>query len=81
MNYLIIKSKDKKSATYFKVDGYSVSAKNKNIKLKDAINVNKMVIINQSFIDKMIDKNIDSKFKKLIFAICKIRKKNKITRS
>ena len=66
MNYLIIKSKDKKSATYFKVDGYSVSAKNKNIKLKDAINVNKMVIINQSFIDKMIDKNIDSKFKKLI---------------
>ena len=34
--------------------------------LKDAINVNKMVIINQSFIDKMIDKNIDSKFKKLI---------------
>ena len=66
MNYLIIKKKDKKSATYFTVDGYSLNSKNKNIKLKDAINVNKMVIINQSLIDKVIDRNIDSKFKKLI---------------
>lgn len=66
MNYLIIKNKDKKSATYFKVDGYSLNSKNKNIKLKDAINVNKMVIINQSLIDKIINRNIDSKFKKLI---------------
>ena len=66
MNYLIIKNKDKKSATYFTVDGYSLNAKNKNIKLKDAINVNKMVIINQSLIDKIINRNIDSKFKKLI---------------
>lgn len=66
MNYLIIKNKDKKSATYFTVDGYSLNSKNKNIKLKDAINVNKMVIINQSLIDKIINRNIDSKFKKLI---------------
>lgn len=66
MNYLIIKNKDKKSATYFKVDGYSLNSKNKNIKLKDAINVNKIVIINQSLIDKIINRNIDSKFKKLI---------------
>lgn len=66
MNYLIIKSKDKKTTTYFNLEGYSINSKNKNIKLKDAINVNKMVIINQSFIDKFIDKNIDSKFKKLI---------------
>ena len=66
MNYLIIKNKDKKSSTYFKVDGYSLNSKNKNIKLKDAINVNKMVIINQSLIDKIINRNIDSKFKKLI---------------
>ena len=66
MNYLIIKNKDKKSATYFTVDGYSLNSKNKNIKLKDEINVNKMVIINQSLIDKVIDRNIDSKFKKLI---------------
>lgn len=66
MNYSIIKNKDKKSATYFKVDGYSLNSKNKNIKLKDAINVNKMVIINQSLIDKIINRNIDSKFKKLI---------------
>ena len=43
-----------------------MTAKNKNIKLKDAINVNKMVIINPSFINKLIDKNINRKLEKLI---------------
>ena len=36
------------------------------IKLKDAINVNKMLIINPSFINKLIDKNINRKLEKLI---------------
>lgn len=69
MNYLIVKDKKKKQVIYFecnKLNGYQMTAKNKNIKLKDAINVNKMVIINQSLIDKIINRNIDSKFKKLI---------------
>lgn len=69
MHYLIIKEKNKKSIVYFeydKIKGYNLTSKNKNIKLKDAINVNKMVIINPSFIEKLINKNIDKKFKKLL---------------
>ena len=64
MNYLIVKDKKKKQVIYFecnKLNGYQMTAKNKNIKLKDAINVNKMVIINPSFINKLIDKNINRK--------------------
>lgn len=69
MNYLIVKDKKKKQVIYFecnKLNGYKMTAKNKNIKLKDAINVNKMVIINPSFINKLIDKNINRKLEKLI---------------
>ena len=69
MNYLIVKDKKKKQVIYFeynKLNGYNMTAKNKNIKLKDAINVNKMVIINPSFINKLIDKNINRKLEKLI---------------
>lgn len=69
MNYLIVKDKKKKQVIYFecnKLNGYQMTAKNKNIKLKDAINVNKMVIINPSFINKLIDKNINRKLEKLI---------------
>lgn len=69
MNYLIVKDKKKKQVIYFecnKLNGYKMTSKNKNIKLKDAINVNKMVIINPSFINKLIDKNINRKLEKLI---------------
>ena len=69
MNYLIVKDKKKKQVIYFecnKLNGYKMTANNKNIKLKDAINVNKMVIINPSFINKLIDKNINRKLEKLI---------------
>ena len=69
MNYLIVKDKKKKQVIYFecnKLNGYQITSKNKNIKLKDAINVNKMVIINPSFINKLIDKNINRKLEKLI---------------
>lgn len=69
MNYLIVKDKNKKQVIYFecnKLNGYKMTSKNKNIKLKDAINVNKMVIINPSFINKLIDKNINRKLEKLI---------------
>ena len=43
-----------------------MTSKNKNIKLRDAINVNKMVIINPSFIEKLINKKINVKIMKLI---------------
>lgn len=73
--YLIIKEKNKKELAYFeydKLDGFNMTSKNKNIKLKDAINVNKMVIINPSMVEKLIDKKINMKMKKLINLILNI---------
>ena len=69
IHYLIVKEKDKKEITYFEYDklkGFNMTSKNKNIRLKDAINVNKMIIINPSFIEKLINRKINNKFKKLI---------------
>ena len=37
-----------------------MTSKSQNIKLKDAINVNKMVIINPSMVEKLIDKKIQN---------------------
>ena len=68
-HYLIIKEKNKKAITYFEytnLNGFNMTSKNKNIKLKDAINVNKMIIINPSLIEKLIDKRINTKLRKLI---------------
>lgn len=73
--YLIVKEKDKKTITYFKYDqlkGFNMTSKNKNLKLKDAINVNQMVIINPSFIEKLINKKVNDKLKKLINLIINI---------
>ncbi|MBR3661386.1 MAG: hypothetical protein IKN63_05785 [Bacilli bacterium] len=75
IRYLVVKEKNKKTVSYFeydKLDGYGMIPKNKNIKLRDAINVNKMVIINPSFIEKLINKKINSKIKKLIDLISTI---------
>ena len=75
IRYLVVKEKNKKAITYFeydKLDGFNMIAKNKNIKLRDAINVNKMVIINPTFIEKLINKKINSKIKKLIDLISTI---------
>ncbi|MEG1495491.1 MAG: hypothetical protein RSB99_03765 [Bacilli bacterium] len=66
--YLIVKNKDEKSITCFeydKIKGVDISPKN-NIKFTDAINVNKMVLINPSLIEKMIDKKISKRFDKLL---------------
>jgi len=68
-HWLIIKEKNKKAITYFEytnLNGFNMTSKNKNIKLKDAINVNKMIIINPSLIEKLIDKRINTKLRKLI---------------
>ena len=67
LKYLIVKEKNKKEIAYFEysqLKGFNVLSKNKNIKLKDAINVNKMIIINPSFIEKLINKKINNKIKK-----------------
>ena len=73
--YLIVKEKNKKEIAYFeydKLDGFNMTSKNKNIKLKDAINVNKMVIVNPSMVEKLIDKKINIRMKKLINLIINI---------
>ena len=74
-HYLIVKEKNKKEIAYFeydKLDGFNMTSKNKNIKLKDAINVNKMVIVNPSMVEKLIDKKINIRMKKLINLILNI---------
>ena len=66
--YHIIKNKEDKSITYFeydKLDGYDLSPK-KSAKIEDAINVNKIVIINPSLANKVAKKKVDIKFKKLL---------------
>ena len=66
--YHIIKDSEDKSITYFeydKLDGYDLSPK-KNAKIEDAINVNKIVIINPSLANKVAKKKVDIKFKRLL---------------
>lgn len=66
--YHIIKNKEDKSITYFEYDkmsGYDLSPK-KGIKIEDAINVNKVVIINPSLANKVANKKLDLKFRKLV---------------
>lgn len=66
--FLVVKNKDEKTIKYFeydKIGGYKVTPK-KNVKFVDAINVNKMVLINPSLIEKMIDKKVKRKMNYLI---------------
>ena len=66
--YLIVKGKNDKTITYFeydKMEGYDLSPK-KGVKIEDAINVNKVVIINPSLASKVASKKIDIKFRKLL---------------
>ena len=66
--YHIIKNSQDKSITYFeydKMEGYDLSPK-KGIKIEDAINVNKVVIINPTLASKVAKKKLDLKFRKLV---------------
>lgn len=66
--YYVVKDKKDKSITYFeydKIDGYDITPK-KNVKIEDAINVNKIVIINPTLANKVAKKKIDLKFRKLV---------------
>lgn len=66
--YLIVKDNNDKSITYFEydnMDGYDLSPK-KNVKIKDAINVNKVVVINPSLMTKVANKQLNVKFRKLL---------------
>ncbi|MDD6879512.1 MAG: hypothetical protein PUD59_04730 [bacterium] len=66
--FLVVKNKDEKTIKYFeynKIGGYKITPK-KNVKFEDAINVNKMILINPSLIEKMIDKKVKRKLDYLI---------------
>lgn len=66
--FLVVKNKDSKDIKYFeydKISGYSIKP-NPKLKFQDAINVNKMILINPSLIEKMVDKKIKRKFDYLI---------------
>lgn len=66
--YFVVKEKNSKSITYFeydKMEGYDLSPK-KGIKIEDAINVNKVVIINPTLAEKVAKKKMNLKFRKLI---------------
>ena len=66
--FLVIKNKDSKAIKYLeydKLNGYRVYPK-QNVKFTNAINVNKMIIINPSLIEKVIDRKIKHKFNSLI---------------
>ena len=66
--FLVVKTNDSKEIKYFEYDklqGYNIKPKN-NVKFLDAINVNKMILINPSLIQKMIDKKIKKRFDYLI---------------
>ncbi len=66
--FLVVKGKDSKDIKYFdysKINGYELTSK-KDIKFIDAINVDRVIIINPSFIDKIATRKINTKFEKLI---------------
>ena len=65
---LIVKEKDSKEIKYFdydKLDGYNLKMK-KDLHFMDAIDVNRVIIINPSFIDKVVTRKINAKFDRLI---------------
>ena len=66
--FLIVKEKNSKDIKYFdynKLDGYNLTTK-KDVHFADAIDVNRVIIINPTFIDKIATRKINSKFNKLI---------------
>ncbi len=66
--FLIVKNKDEKDIKYFdydKLDGYNLTMK-KDVHFADAIDINRVIIINPTFIDKIATKKLNAKFNKLI---------------
>ena len=73
LKYLIIKDQKKGETIYLegkKIEGYPL-IKDRN-KMINGINVNKMVIVNNSLIEKVINKKMDRKFKSLLELISSV---------
>lgn len=73
--FLVVKTKDSKEIKYFdydNIDGYNLKAKD-DVHFEDAIDVNRMIIINPSFTDKIATLKLNAKFDKfisLMAAVC-----------
>ena len=66
--FLVVKNKDEKDIKYFdydKLDGFNLTIK-KDVHFVDAIDVNRVIIINPTFIDKIATRKINTKFNKQI---------------
>jgi len=66
--FLVVKEKNSKEIKYFdynKLNGYNLQAK-KDLHFLDAIDVNRIIIINPSFIEKIATRKINAKFDRLI---------------
>ena len=66
--FLVVKTKDSKEIKYFeydKINGYNLTPK-PDARFEDAIDVSRMIIINPSLIEKIVDKKIKKKFDQLI---------------
>ena len=58
--FLVVKNKDDKTIKYFeynKIKGYQLKPKN-TVKFEDAINVDKMILINPTLIEKMDERRL-----------------------
>ena len=65
--FLVVKEKDNKSIMYFeydKIDGYRFIPK--KTPFKDCINVNTMIIVNPSLIEKFLEKKANRRFLKIV---------------
>lgn len=66
--FLVVKGNDKKDKMHFnygKFDGYNLTIK-KGVHFSDAIDVNNVLIVNPTLIDKVATKKINNKFDRLI---------------
>ena len=65
--YLVVKDKND-AITYYELDnmnGLDVTPK-ANVKIKDGVEVNKMVVINPSMVDKVIEKKSNKRFDAIV---------------
>lgn len=71
MQYLIVKNKDQKEIVYMeydKLEGMDITPKNHK-PFQDSIEVNRMILIQPTLIEKLVHKKIDKHFKKLLMLV------------
>jgi len=65
--YFVVKDKQDFSITYLEFDKvYGYDLQPRNVKIKDAIDVNKMIIINPSMIEKLAFRKVNLRFQKIV---------------